>query len=57
MSKDDEKPLPPAAKPAVKDELKTLPLPELEKKLASTPDGLSQAEAAKRLAAREGLPA
>ncbi len=33
-----------------KDDLKTLPLPEVEKKLESSPDGLSQAEAQKRLA-------
>jgi H+-transporting ATPase len=32
-----------------KDDLKSLPLPELEKQLGSSPDGLSQAEAAKRL--------
>ncbi len=30
-------------------DLKSLPLPELEKKLGSSPDGLSQAEAQKRL--------
>ncbi len=35
--------------PVSKDDLKTLPMPELQKKLDSTPDGLSQAEAAKRL--------
>ena len=35
--------------PVSKDDLKTLPMPELQKKLGSTPDGLSQAEAAKRL--------
>jgi H+-transporting ATPase len=39
----------PDAKPDGKDDLKTLPLPELEKKLGSSPDGLSQAEAQKRL--------
>jgi H+-transporting ATPase len=50
MSKDDETPMTPAAKPAVEAEWKTLPLPELAKKLVSTPDGLSQAEATKRLA-------
>ena len=33
-----------------KNDLKTLPLPEVEKKLGSSPDGLSQAEAQKRLA-------
>jgi len=32
------------------DNLKTLPMPELQKKLASSPQGLSQAEANKRLA-------
>ena len=37
------------AKPDPKDELKTLPLAEVEKKLGSSPDGLSQAEAQKRL--------
>ena len=37
------------AKPAAKDDLKSLPMAEVEKKLGSSPDGLSQAEAAKRL--------
>jgi len=37
------------SKPASKDDLKTLPMPELQKKLGSSPDGLSQPEAAKRL--------
>src|ERR1035441_6835891 len=32
------------------DDLKTLPLPEVEKKLDSSPNGLTQAEAEKRLA-------
>jgi len=35
--------------PDAKDDLKSLPLAEVEKKLASSPDGLSQAEALKRL--------
>jgi H+-transporting ATPase len=35
--------------PSPKDDLKSLPLPEVEKKLASSPDGLSDAEARKRL--------
>ena len=39
----------PAAKPDPKNDLKTLPMPEVEKKLGSSPDGLSQAEAQKRL--------
>jgi len=37
-------------KPNSEDDLKSLPLDELEKKLASSPNGLTQAEAAKRLA-------
>jgi len=36
--------------PDPKDDLKTLPVPEVEKKLGSSPKGLSQAEAQKRLA-------
>jgi H+-transporting ATPase len=35
--------------PNTKDDLKSLPLPEVEKKLGSSPDGLSQAEAQRRL--------
>jgi H+-transporting ATPase len=38
------------SKPESKDDLKSLPMPEVENKLASSPDGLSQAEAQKRLA-------
>ena len=38
-----------AAETGAKDDLKSLPLPEVEKKLGSSPDGLSQAEAVKRL--------
>ena len=33
-----------------KDDLKSLPVPEVEKRLSSSPDGLSQGEAGKRLA-------
>ena len=40
----------PASKPEAADDLKTLPMPEVEKKLGSSPDGLSQDEAKKRLA-------
>jgi H+-transporting ATPase len=40
----------PDAKPDPKNDLKTLPMPEVEKKLASSPKGLTQAEAQKRLA-------
>jgi len=39
----------PESKPEGKDDLKTLPLAEVEKKLGSSPDGLGQAEAEKRL--------
>lgn len=37
------------AKPETRDDLKSLPMPEVEKKLESSPDGLSQAEAEKRV--------
>jgi len=37
------------AKPEAKDDLKSLPMPELQKKLGATPAGLSEAEAQKRL--------
>ena len=40
---------PPNLKPITKDDLKSLPLAEMEKRLGSSPDGLSQAEAQKRL--------
>ncbi len=39
----------PGAKPDGTNDLKTLPMPEVEKKLRSSPDGLTQAEAQKRL--------
>jgi H+-transporting ATPase len=39
----------PDVKPDPKDDLKTLPLAEVEKKLESSPEGLTQAEAQKRL--------
>ena len=39
----------PGSKPDAKDDLKSLPLAEVEKKLGSSPDGLSQTEAEKRL--------
>ena len=38
-----------ASKPIGKDDLQTLPLAQVEKKLGSSPDGLTQAEAQKRL--------
>ena len=49
MKPNAEQPKVPESKPEVKDELKSLPMPELEKQLESSPDGLSQAEAVKRL--------
>ena len=39
----------PGSKPDPKEDLKSLPLPEVEKKLESSPEGLTQAEAQKRL--------
>jgi H+-transporting ATPase len=39
----------PESTPDAKDDLKTLPLEEVEKKLGTSPEGLSQAEAQKRL--------
>ena len=39
----------PGSKPDAKDDLKSLPMPELQAKLGSSPEGLSQAEAQKRL--------
>ena len=36
----------PDAKPDPKNDLKTLPMPEVEKQLGSSPDGLSQARSA-----------
>ena len=35
----------PGSKPDAKEDLKTLALPEVEKKLGSSPDGLTQTEA------------
>ena len=40
----------PGAGPDDKDDLKSLPMAEVQKRLGSSPDGLSQAEAARRLA-------
>ena len=39
----------PGAKPVAKDDLQTLPLAEVEKRLNSSPNGLTDAEAKKRL--------
>ncbi len=39
----------PTADPAAKDDLKSLPLPEVERRLETSPDGLTQADAEKRL--------
>src|SRR3984885_11786233 len=43
-------PIPPRSTAVATDDLKSLPLCEVEKKLESSPDGLTQAEAQKRLA-------
>ena len=39
----------PGTKPDAKDDLKSLPMPEVEKQLGSSADGVTQAEAQKRL--------
>ena len=39
----------PDVKTNAKGDLKSIPMPELEKQLGSLPDGISQAEAKKRL--------
>jgi H+-transporting ATPase len=43
-------PMAPGSRPDAKPDLKTLPLSEVERELGSSPEGLSQAEAQKRLA-------
>ena len=48
MTKDEIKNNP-KLKPNTSNELKSLPMPELEKKLESSTEGLTQAEAEKRL--------
>lgn len=51
VPKPDSKPGTPAGpQPDAANDLKTLPLAEVEKRLGSSPQGLSQTEAAKRLA-------
>jgi len=51
MTRTAVKPGPDAgAKPDEKDDLKSLPMADVEKRLGSSPDGLTQAEATKRLA-------
>jgi H+-transporting ATPase len=49
MATDTDEPNASESKPDAKNDLKSLPLAEVEKKLGSSPDGLTQAEAAKRL--------
>jgi len=50
MKPNAEQPQTPRSKPNANDDLKSLPMPELQAKLASSGDGLSQAEAQQRLA-------
>jgi H+-transporting ATPase len=45
----EREPRAPSTTPDPKDELKTLPMPEVEQRLGSSPSGLAQVEAAKRL--------
>ncbi|MFA5216792.1 plasma-membrane proton-efflux P-type ATPase [Sulfuricurvum sp.] len=49
MEHNAEQPKAPESKPDAKDDLKSLPLSEVEKKLGSSPKGLTQVEATKRL--------
>ncbi|MDD2541715.1 MAG: plasma-membrane proton-efflux P-type ATPase [Desulfuromonadaceae bacterium] len=49
MRPDSDQPQSSESRPKTKDDLKTLPIPELQEKLGSSPDGLSQAEAQNRL--------
>jgi len=49
MKPDADQPKATESKLNAKEDLKSLPLPEAETKLGSSPDGLSQAEAQKRL--------
>lgn len=53
MKTNPDQPQAPESKPGsmlnAKDDLQSLPMPEVEQKLGSSPDGLTQAEAQKRL--------
>jgi H+-transporting ATPase len=49
MKSNTEQPKAPESKPNTKDDLKTISMAEFEKKLGSSPEGLTQAEAQKRL--------
>jgi H+-transporting ATPase len=49
MKPNADQPKAPESKPDAKDDLKSLPMAELQAKLRSSPDGLSEAEAQKRL--------
>ena len=49
METNTDQPKAPESKPDAKDDLKSLPMPELENKLGTSLDGLSQAEAQQRL--------
>ena len=49
MKSNADQPKASGLKPNAKDDLKSMPLPELQAKLESSPEGLSQAEAQKRL--------
>ncbi len=50
VGKADEPVAKPGSPPSATDDLKSLPLAEVEKRLGSSPDGLTRAEAQKRLA-------
>ena len=50
MKSHAEQPKPSESKPPAKDDLKSLPLPELKEKLVSSPEGFGQTEAQRRVA-------
>src|SRR5271169_2310213 len=50
MKPNTDQPKAPGSQPNAQDDLKSLPMPELQARLGSSPEGLSQAEAQKRLA-------
>jgi H+-transporting ATPase len=50
MEPNTDQPKAPESKPDAKGDLKSLPMPELQAKLGSSPDGLTQAEVERRLA-------
>jgi H+-transporting ATPase len=50
MEPNTDQPKAPESKPDAEGDLKSLPMPELQAKLGSSPDGLTQAEVERRIA-------